>query len=136
MNNYANETNKKRKIKKIVIINYKHNKPFNNTSLRNIDKNFDKNNSILFPEIKKDILKKQRNKNNLYNSKKIISKSNIIPEIKQNNNCSIITSSFNIIDNSTISKNVNLSRNNQSSFHKSYNTSIESSLIYYNSKKS
>ena len=129
MNNYANETKKKKKIKKIVIINYKHNKHFNNTSLRNIDKNFDKNNSILFPEIKKDILKKkQRNKNNIYNSKKIISKSNIIPEIKQNNICSIITSSLNIIDNSTISRNVNRSRNNQSSFHKSYNTSNESSL--------
>ena len=129
MNNYVNETNKKRKIKKIIIINNKLNKPSNNNSLRSIDKNFDKNSSILFPEIKKKKLKqKERNKNNLYNSQKFISKSNIIPEINKNSNYRIITSSLNIIDNSIISRNVNQSKNNQSSFHKSYNAWIESSL--------
>ena len=129
MNNYVNETNKKRKIKKIIIINNKLNKPSNNNSLRSIDKNFDKNSSILFPEIKKKKLKKkERNKNNLYNSQKNISKSNIIPEINKNSNYRIITSSLNIIDNSIISRNVNQSKNNQSSFHKSYNAWIESSL--------
>ena len=129
MNNYVNETNKKRKIKKIIIINNKLNKASNNNSLRSIDKNFDKNSSILFPEIKKKKLKKkERNKNNLYNSQKNISKSNIIPEINKNSNYRIITSSLNIIDNSIISRNVNQSKNNQSSFHKSYNAWIESSL--------
>ena len=129
MNNYVNETNKKRKIKKIIIINNKLNKPSNNNSLRSIDKNFDKNSSILFPEIKKKKLKKkERNKNNLYNSQKNISKSNIIPEINKNSNYRIITSSLNIIDNSIISRNVNQSKNNQSSFHKSYNAWVESSL--------
>ena len=129
MNNYVNETNKKRKIKKIIIINNKLNKPSNNNSLRSIDKNFDKNSSILFPEIKKKKLKqKERNNNNLYNYQKNISKSNIIPEINKNSNYRIITSSLNIIDNSIISRNVNQSKNNQSSFHKSYNAWIESSL--------
>ena len=62
MNNYVNETNKKRKIKKIIIINNKLNKPSNNNSLRSIDKNFDKNSSILFPEIKKKKIKTKRKK--------------------------------------------------------------------------
>ena len=129
MNKNVNEANKKRKIKKIMIINYKNEYHYNNSSLRNLDKDFDKNNSILFPKIKKNLIKiKERNRNNIYNSQKILSKTSIYSEINQIYNNDNLSSTLNIIDNSTFSRNVNQSNKIQSSLHKSYNATIENPL--------
>ena len=127
MNKIKNET-QKRKIKKVVIINYKNDKPNYNTSLKNIDKNC----SISFPKLKKSLLKidelNKNKSNNLYNSQITTRKTNISQEINKDNQNNDLNSVLNIIDNSKVSKNVNQSNINKYSLYKSYYSTMNYSL--------
>ena len=124
MKKKANEINKRKKIKKVIIIESNKIQPIN-SSLKSIDSI----NNSLYPKINKNILKNNdKTKHNKLNKSQRHNNKINFPEVSQDNQNINSISAINIIDNSLISRNNKKLNTNHVTFHKSYAKTMESVL--------